>query len=102
MKIPKEIYLFNQTFKVVTDNDYCNGKGVLGEADINHGRIRLCSKYDGEDIPQAMKLHTLFHEIVHCILFLMGQKEVYKDELFVDNLGTAIEDLILQNFNYED
>lgn len=99
MEIPNKIRLLNQDIHIVYDDDYCNGKGILGEADINHNKIKLCSRFDGEQIPEDRILHTLFHELIHCILFMIGQTEVYKhDEILTDNLGTAIEDLILNNF----
>ena len=102
MEIPKEIKLLNQTIEIVFDDDYCNGKGVLGEADINHNKIKLCSYFDGQPIPLQRQYHTLFHELTHCMLFMIGQTEIYKNEILTDNLGTAIEDLILHNFNHED
>ena len=92
-----EIKLFNQTIKVVIDNEYCNGKGVLGEADVNHNRIKICSNFEGEEIPEDRQMHTLFHELIHVMLFMVGQKAIYKDEILTDNLGTALLDLILNN-----
>jgi len=97
--IPNSIRIFNQDIKIVFDDDYCNGKGVLGESDINHNKIKLCSNFDGEDIPKQRIFHTLCHEIVHCILFMIGQTKLYNDETLTDNLGTAIEDLIINNFS---
>ena len=97
MKIPKKIKLLNQEIQVVFDNDYCNGKGVLGEADINHNIIKLCTEFDGDRIPKDRQMHTLFHEVVHIILFMIGQKDLYQDEVLTDTFGTALEDLILNN-----
>jgi len=97
--LPKKIRLFNQDIEIIIDNDYCNAKSVLGESDINHNKIRICSYFEGEDIPFQRQRHTLFHEIMHCIIFMIGQTTMYKNEIMVDNLGIAIEDLILNNFN---
>lgn len=101
VNIPHEIKLFNQVIEIVYDDDYCNGKNVLGEADINHNRIKLCQNFGGEPIPIDRQLHTLCHEIVHVILFMIGQTNIYTDEILTDNLGTALEDLILHN-NFSD
>ena len=98
MEIPNKIRIFNQDIEIVYDNDYCNGKEVLGEADINHNKIKLCNYFDGEPIPQERVLHTLFHELTHCLLFMIGQTKIYANEILVDNLGTAIEDLVMNNF----
>ena len=97
--LPKKIKLLNQEIRIVVDNDYCNGKGVLGEADINHNVIRICSEFDGEAVPVERQFHTLFHELTHCMLFMTGHQDVYKDEVLADNLGTALHDLILNNFD---
>jgi len=95
--LPTKIKLFNQTINVVIDNDYCNGKCVLGEADINHNRIKLCNYFDGRDIPEDRQLHTLFHELVHVMFFMVGQTKLYTNEILTDTLATIMEDLILNN-----
>ena len=97
MIIPDKIRLFNQNIEIVFDNDYCNGKGVLGEADINHNRIKLCDYFDGHPIPFDRQFHTLCHELIHIMLFMVGQKSIYTDEILTDTLGTALEDLLLNN-----
>ena len=98
-RIPNEIRLFNQDIEIVFDDDYCNAKGVLGEADINHNKIKLCANFDGEPIPFQRIFHTLCHELMHCMIFMIGRTDIYMDELLVDSLGTALEDLILNNFD---
>ena len=97
MKIPKKIKLFNQVIEVKYDNNYCDQQGVLGQADVNHNIVVMCSRYEGRPIPIDKQCQVLFHELGHIILFMIGQKELYKDELLVDNLGTALFDLIENN-----
>ena len=98
MEIPDNIKIFNQTIDIIYDNDYCNAKDILGEADINHNQIRLCNHFGDMAIPIDRQLHTLFHELTHCMLFMIGQTSVYKDEVLTDNFATVLEDLILNNF----
>jgi len=96
--LPKKIRLLNQEISIVFDNDYCNNKDVLGESDINHNEIKICSKFDGGNIPIERQYHTLFHELTHFMLFMTGHQDMYKDEILTDNLGTALYDLVLNNF----
>jgi len=98
VNIPTEIILFHQTVEIRFDNDYCNGKGVLGEADINHNVIKLCNMFDGEPIPPARQFHTLCHEVIHFMLFMTGHKDAYTNESFTDMMGTALEDFIIMNY----
>jgi len=97
MKIPKKIKLLNQIIEVKYDNDYCDAHGVLGQADSNHNLIVICSRYEGKSVPIEKQSQILCHELCHIILSMIGQKELYKDELLVDNLGTALFDLIENN-----
>ena len=41
MKIPKSFKLFNTTFKVVFDDEYCNNKSVYGETSYSSASITL-------------------------------------------------------------
>lgn len=96
-KIPKKIILLNQDIKIIFDNKYCNERHILGEADVNHNSIKLCSVYDKEIVPFHKQRHALFHELTHFLLFVIGQSRHSRNEVFVDNLATAMEDLILKN-----
>ena len=96
-QIPKRIVLLNQDIKIVFDNKYCSDHRILGEADVNHNIIKLCSIYDKENVPFHKERHALFHELTHFLLFVIGHGKHSRNEVFVDNLATAIEDLILKN-----
>lgn len=59
--------------------------GVLGECCISDGRIDLAiTSNDGElSVSQSSMQNTFFHELVHCILDTMGEKELSSNEKFV-------------------
>lgn len=44
----------------------------LGDTLVAQNRIRVCSKYDGNDVPESMQAEIFLHEIIHYILFQAG------------------------------
>jgi len=79
MKIPKKIKLLNQVIEVKYDNEYCDQQGILGQADVNHNLVVMCSRYEGRTVPHEKQCQILLHELSHIILFMIGQKELYLD-----------------------
>ena len=80
MNIPSQFDLMGRTFKV-------NASPKLG-IDY-HG---LCSPDTNEihiskDIPYTKMESVFFHELVHAILSLMGECELYGNEKFVETFG---------------
>ncbi len=62
---------------------------TVEDADFLAGNMGIChtipSKiYLQSDLPQQIKEHTFYHELVHAILFSMGKPADTHDEIFVD------------------
>jgi len=100
MRIPKKIKLLNQTIDIKIDNDFCDAKSVLGQANINHNEIVLCTRHEGRAVPVDRQAHTLMHELAHFIFFLVGRVDLYTDELLADTFATILHDL-LENNNFK-
>lgn len=87
-KIPKSFQIMGHTIKVavVSERDWA----TLGETYAIEGAVGLYSD-EVQAIfikkgPRSQMLHTLYHEIMHAVLFYMGHK-LWADEKFVDQLG---------------
>lgn len=80
-KIPAKFTVGGQEIKVKTV-DKLRG-GVLGECCISDGHIDLALTSDDLTVSATSMQNTFFHELVHCILDTMGDKELSGDEKFV-------------------
>ena len=60
--------------------------------DIKFGYIDYANAkiYINEDIAEQLKIETLCHEIIHGILFHIGEQEMSEDENLVQALANAI------------
>lgn len=86
-KIPAKFTVGGQEINVKTVNKLRGG--VLGECCIADGRIDLALTFDEGDIsvsPTSMQ-NTFLHELVHCILDTMGEKELSGNEKFVNTFA---------------
>lgn len=82
-KIPAKFTVGGQEIKVSYVEKF--EKGVLGECCFFGGTITLAEKTnDGEIVCSPTSIqNTFFHELVHCILDTMGEKELSRSEKFV-------------------
>lgn len=60
--------------------------------DLHFGQINYakCEIKINKDLPEAMKMQTLCHEMLHGMLILLGYNETGQDEQFVQALSMAI------------
>jgi len=94
--IPKEIQLGGTIIKIVFDNDYCNKANVWGLAKYRTGEIILCTELEGDKMDSDTIERTLYHELVHWILHLNGEKEMGKDEAFVERFSNLLHQAVKQ------
>lgn len=82
-KIPAKFTVGGQEITVKTVKKLRGG--VLGECCISDGRIDLALTSDDGylSVSSSSMQNTLFHELVHCILDTMGDKELSANEKFV-------------------
>lgn len=84
MKIPSSFKILNTTITVEFDDSYCNRKEVYGVYIELDDKIILCKKYAGKRLKLELIIETFYHEKTHAILSAMGEKELFRNEKFVD------------------
>lgn len=83
--IPEDFKLAMKRIRVIVNDDYCKSEGLWGEADFTQRLITLCHRTPkGKILKKSLKEKTFFHELVHQILYSMGQEQLMYDEDFVD------------------
>lgn len=83
-KIPKQFTLFSTKYKVVFDNQRMHDMHTYGLCDYSTSTITL-SNLDGvEKLSDDRLLDTFYHERTHAILDMMNEKDLSKNEKFVD------------------
>ncbi len=85
MKIPKEFELIDDLIKVELDKSLNNEKGHIAFADYVNDKIIL----DDSDFWRKCQNECFFHELVHWILYKMGN-DLEKDEKFVGLFGSLL------------
>jgi len=60
----------------------------FGDWDIKTNTIRVQSLKQG--IPNDVVFATYYHELAHCVLDIIGHRELSADEDFVERLGQAL------------
>ena len=70
--------------------------GILGECCVGEGRIDLALTSDDGDlfVSSSSMQNTFFHELVHCILDTMGEKELSANEKFVCSFSGFLTEVI--------
>ncbi len=82
MKIPKQFTLGAITWEVVQKD---NLLGAYGASYNGKGKIEILS-----ELPKQIKEQTFCHELVHAILFSLGNAQEAHDEKFVDSFATML------------
>ena len=69
--------------------DRCEGD-VLGLCNLAQGKILIANTFYGKTQSETSKNNTYWHEVVHCILDTMGEKELSENEKFVNCFGSFL------------
>ncbi len=101
MKIPTKFKLMGQTFNVEYNKDLINERDLVGVAKLRLNKIELQPNVGGIPITDEQLGHTFCHELVHCILGVLGEKELKENEKFVDTFGGLLFQM-LETSEYED
>ena len=84
LQIPKKFKLFGATINVVWDNKRLQDLNAYGLFEYGQGKITL-STVDGlEKLDEDRILDCFYHERTHAILEAMHERELSKNEDFVD------------------
>jgi predicted SprT family Zn-dependent metalloprotease len=84
IQIPKQFNLLGHTIKVNVTPNFRLIDGNLGEANYSEGSINLQGNTKEFPVSKEMLEHTYLHEVIHFVLYFMGNEELREDEGFVD------------------
>ncbi len=84
MKIPKKYQLFGTTVKVLWDNKRLNDRSEYGLCDYSKNVITLSTTDGAEELSEDRVMDTFYHERTHSILDAMNERDLSRNEKFVD------------------
>lgn len=73
-------------------------EGCIGKADYQNQRICINPEFAGKCLTEQ----TYYHELMHWMLFIMGEDELKSNEQFVDMLSHFIYQAIGKKAEYKD
>ncbi len=89
-KIPKQYELFGKTYKIVFNKTLIQDNDNCGECHYRTCRVMLQPPTAGLDIPTEKIEAVFFHELVHSILFELGENDLNANEKLVDGIGKLL------------
>lgn len=89
--IPKQFTVGYKTYKVemvpiITDNSM----QIYGQFDPKTDTISIAQTVDGVKVSEKDKLATFYHELIHAVLYAMGEHELNNDERFIEGFSTFL------------
>lgn len=94
MIIPKKIQIAGREVEIITDNEFCNKEGVIGQCRVNENKIYMTDEKNGASKQEVEQ--TLIHEILHYINGMLGRNgDIPDDHLYIKPLS----ELLYQVFN---
>jgi hypothetical protein len=69
------------------------GELVLGLTEPLQNKISVSTHWNGSPMAEEAIEHTMWHEIVHFILTIMGEVELNGNEKFVDSFGSYLHQI---------
>lgn len=86
--IPVSFKILGQDFKVVFDDELCKKEGSYGMYFPSLNKIVLSKRFEENNetvnLDEDFIKHTFYHELIHAILNVMQEKELYENERFID------------------
>jgi hypothetical protein len=91
-KIPDNISICGINFKVVKCGSLKNdaGEWLYGRVDFPDLTIRLAETGGTVRISAAMQRQTLWHEVLHAVLEMSGDRKMSDDEAFVTRVSNLL------------
>lgn len=83
--IPEKVTLCGIPYRVVLCDDSFDIDLHMGQIKYGKGEIRISNQ-----VTQELQMQTLFHEMLHGMLFLIGRNEEAADENLVQSLANAM------------
>ena len=109
IEIPKSFQLLGHTYTVEISEKLYEDEDIYGDCDIEKKLIRLqqvgsvtrldrkTKKTDTVVITDEDLLDTFYHELVHVILYSMGEYKLHNDERFVGLMGRCLMESLKGN-----
>lgn len=94
LNVPKEINIAGLTITIEMTDDLPSG--CIGKADYQKQKIYINPNFAS----QCLTEQTFYHELVHWILFVMGEEDLKSNEQFVDLMAHFIYQSIGKNALY--
>ena len=85
-QIPKTVTLMGHKITVKFDDGFYDKHGVLGMSYPDNNEIVLQSPIQGR-VSQDVINQTYLHELQHFKFYVLGYKDLYRDEQLVDQLS---------------
>lgn len=77
-------------WSVEINNNRLDDREAYGTCHFGESKILIADEYQGKKRGSSSMDQTLYHEVIHAILFTMGKTELMYDEEFVQQLSTFI------------
>ena len=94
MNIPKSFQIMGHNIKINLNPSFRLVEGNLGVADYQTCTITLQKDTPEFPISRTALEHTYCHEMVHWILYSMGEEELRENEKFVDLFGGFLHQIL--------
>lgn len=91
MKIPKNLKLFGYEIEVKMDDKLKYEKDCFGIAEFHRNRIVLQSNNIEKLVPNVQIEKHFLHELIHFILYMMGEETLTYNEKFVDLFARLLQ-----------
>lgn len=91
MKIPKKLKLFGYEIEVKMDDKLKYEKDCVGIAEFHRNRIVLQSNNIEKPLLNVQIEKHFLHELIHFILYMMGENDLTYNEKFVDMFARLLQ-----------
>jgi hypothetical protein len=94
MKIPKSFYIFNQRIVVKWKRDLHTKQKAIGLWIPVMNQIHLQLSTKAYPITGEQQMQCFHHELMHCMLDILGYEELSRNEKLVDRLGNSLHQVL--------
>ena len=89
-KIPASFWLYGQKISVVMVPALIEEQDAVGEALYRHNVIRIQGNTESVHRPGSHIEATFLHELIHMILYALGEDDLRKNEKLVDGMARLL------------
>ena len=92
-EIPNKIKVGGQEINIRII-DRCDDN-CLGMSKVAEGRIEIATMYNKDSVvSESCQMNTFYHELVHAILYTMGETELNNNEKFVCTFSSLLNEAL--------